>query len=333
MSERIARFERRHKSFKQGRRTIVCPDNVIAIGNSDGTPVDIDAHELRESIVEELNKYDDNEDREHEVRIVFDGPVRLHGDASELFASVKVRNVVNCASAGYGLWDYRTFRDERTRSVSFEFDDSIRNVDTSNVTNMHGMFRNSRLGLIDLTPFDTSNVIDMSEMFSGCRDMNDLKMEGVSAKSLENVDKMFDRVTNLWKIESIPEAFGKKLSELDSRKDQDSKFNLCRRLHYANGIRLATKAGTVMDVHVEGKPFVVRQLLCGKRSGHDVKVSWEGDGNRYKAGSTTLSVNKVRELRKRAEQIDERCARYMREIGVDSTKLRVNQSQHIEEFE
>ena len=43
---------------------------------------------------------------------------------------------------------------------------NLRNFDTSNVTNMVGMFSDSKLNILDLSSFDTSNVTDMDWMFS-----------------------------------------------------------------------------------------------------------------------------------------------------------------------
>ena len=49
---------------------------------------------------------------------------------------------------------------------------NVRNLDTSNVTNMSGMFNGcSSLESLDLSNFDTSNVTNMSYMFHGCNNL------------------------------------------------------------------------------------------------------------------------------------------------------------------
>lgn len=59
----------------------------------------------------------------------------------------------------------------------------ISNWNTSNVANMSGMFSNTALSSLDLSSFDTSNVTIMYAMFSGCHfsqlNLNDLDLTNV----------------------------------------------------------------------------------------------------------------------------------------------------------
>lgn len=64
--------------------------------------------------------------------------------------------------------------------------------DTSNVTNMSGMFQNcSSLEAVDLRGFDTSAVKDMSYMFSGCTSLIAVKASNFETGNLQFVNHMF----------------------------------------------------------------------------------------------------------------------------------------------
>lgn len=63
-------------------------------------------------------------------------------------------------------------------------------VDSSQVTNMSGMFLNSGFGSITLDRLDTSNVVDMSHMFEECRTLN-LPIEDWDVSSVTTMAAMF----------------------------------------------------------------------------------------------------------------------------------------------
>lgn len=64
--------------------------------------------------------------------------------------------------------------------------------DTSNVTNMSGMFQNcSSLEAVDLSGFDTSAVQDMSYMFSGCTSLMAVKASNFETGNLRFANHMF----------------------------------------------------------------------------------------------------------------------------------------------
>lgn len=64
------------------------------------------------------------------------------------------------------------------------------NVDSSQVTNMSGMFLNSGFGSITLDRLDTSNVVDMSHMFEECVTL-DLPIEDWDVSSVTTMEAMF----------------------------------------------------------------------------------------------------------------------------------------------
>lgn len=64
--------------------------------------------------------------------------------------------------------------------------------DTSNATNMSGMFQNcSSLEAVDLSGFDTSAVQDMSYMFSGCTSLTAVKASNFETGNLQFANHMF----------------------------------------------------------------------------------------------------------------------------------------------
>ncbi|MCQ2979269.1 MAG: BspA family leucine-rich repeat surface protein [Clostridia bacterium] len=66
------------------------------------------------------------------------------------------------------------------------------NFDTSDVTNMSGMFQECKgLKKIDLSQFDTSSVADMSYMFYDCEELKQIDLSSIKFSSLEDASYMF----------------------------------------------------------------------------------------------------------------------------------------------
>ncbi|WP_120139218.1 BspA family leucine-rich repeat surface protein, partial [Listeria monocytogenes] len=66
----------------------------------------------------------------------------------------------------------------------------LRNLDTSNVTNMYDMFRNSTVTSLDLSNFDTSNVTNMNAMFYNSA-ATSLDLSSFDTKSVTTMNSMF----------------------------------------------------------------------------------------------------------------------------------------------
>ena len=88
-------------------------------------------------------------------------------------------------------WMFRYF-------VNLETIDFGNCFDTSNVTNMEGMF-NSCFSLtnLDLTNFDTSNVKNMDLMFYGCKNLTDLDLTSFDTANVKSMESMFNGCNNL----------------------------------------------------------------------------------------------------------------------------------------
>ncbi len=66
------------------------------------------------------------------------------------------------------------------------------NFDTSDITDMHSMFRDcSSLTSLDLSSFDTSNVTDMGYMFSGCSSLTNLDLSSFDTSNVTSMWYMF----------------------------------------------------------------------------------------------------------------------------------------------
>jgi len=79
------------------------------------------------------------------------------------------------------------------------FDDSsIKNLNTSEVTDMCGMFEGCEsLLYLDLSSFDTSKVRDMSDMFNGCFSLTYLNLSSFDTSSVREMLQMFKNCMSL----------------------------------------------------------------------------------------------------------------------------------------
>ena len=73
-----------------------------------------------------------------------------------------------------------------TKKVEFK------NFDTSVMTSMNSMFKNSEVESLDLSKFDTSAVTDMGYMFSGILGFTSLDLSNFDTSAVTNMSHMFD---------------------------------------------------------------------------------------------------------------------------------------------
>ena len=78
----------------------------------------------------------------------------------------------------------------------------VSNFDTSNVTNMNGMFSscNKLTSIYGLDSFDTSNVNDMYWMFRNCSGLTSLDLSSFDTSKVTDMQRMFENCTNLTSI-------------------------------------------------------------------------------------------------------------------------------------
>ena len=73
--------------------------------------------------------------------------------------------------------------------------------DTSNVTNMCGMFFACNTTSLDLSSFNTSNVTDMSMMFYMCRNLTSLDLSNFNTTNVTDMSMMFTSCENLTSLD------------------------------------------------------------------------------------------------------------------------------------
>ena len=80
--------------------------------------------------------------------------------------------------------------------------ENMNNLDTSNVTDMSGMFsRCSSLTSINLTGLDTSNVINMQDMFMDCTLLTNVDITGLNTSKVTSMRRMFMRCNNIQNLD------------------------------------------------------------------------------------------------------------------------------------
>ena len=81
---------------------------------------------------------------------------------------------------------------------------SFKGSNTSNVTNMRGMFATCHsLTSLDVSRFNTSNVTNMSSMFQNCNHLTSLDLSGFDTSKVTGMDYMFEDCTALQEIKMI----------------------------------------------------------------------------------------------------------------------------------
>ena len=79
--------------------------------------------------------------------------------------------------------------------------EGIENLNTENVTNMHGMFFNCpNLSSLDLTNFSTGNVTDMNAMFGDCHKLSSLDLTSFNTANVTEMNFMFQDCSALTTI-------------------------------------------------------------------------------------------------------------------------------------
>ncbi len=67
----------------------------------------------------------------------------------------------------------------------------------------HLQFNSSTFSEIDLSNCDTSNVVNMSSMFSGCSNLTNVNLSSINTENVTNMNNMFSGCTNLTTIIGI----------------------------------------------------------------------------------------------------------------------------------
>ena len=77
----------------------------------------------------------------------------------------------------------------------------LSNLDTSQVTNMSAMFSGCGAKELNLNNWDTSNVTDMNNMFSTCNNLEKINLKSFNTKNVKNMHDMFFACPKLRKLD------------------------------------------------------------------------------------------------------------------------------------
>ena len=155
----------------------------------------------------EFFEFGDLKDFKNDVKqVVCVGPIRVEGGTLNLFTDYRENlhrshpKFPNLVFADLELMDISGVK--CLDGVFFGCDKletlNISSWDTSNVIGMAFMFSGcSNLRELDLSNFNTSNVIDMREMFNGCKNLTELDLSNFDISKIENTDGIFDGCNNL----------------------------------------------------------------------------------------------------------------------------------------
>ncbi|MCR5069521.1 MAG: BspA family leucine-rich repeat surface protein [Prevotella sp.] len=79
---------------------------------------------------------------------------------------------------------------------------NLKYLNTSEVTNMYGMFMNCKLlTSLDVSGFNTSKVTDMNSMFKGCEKLTSLDVSGFNTSNVTSMAKMFMECKSLTSLD------------------------------------------------------------------------------------------------------------------------------------
>ena len=138
---------------------------------------------------------------------------------------------------------------QSSNSYAEEFDFS--HFDSSNITDMSRMFSSSKVKVLDLSSFETSQVTNMSNMFLNSL-VEEIDLTSFKAKSLENIECMFENCQNL-KTLKISNQF-----QTNKLKKANSAFSYTPNLHLLDLSWLIADENTNLQsiFHTSGLKYV-----------------------------------------------------------------------------
>lgn len=149
---------------------------------------------------------------------------------------------------------------------------NFNNVDTSNATDMWGMFFScTNLTSLDLSSFSTSNVTDMSAMFYDCSKLTSLNLSNFNTSKVADINKMFYKCTNLSSLD---------LSDFDTSKvtNMYGMFNGCTNLTSLDLSSFDTSKVTKMTYMFSDCSNLTNIYVSSKWSTNNVDNMWLNNG-------------------------------------------------------
>ena len=155
--------------------------------------------------------------------------VTVNAVTNEIDENIKSENIKNGVDI-LGVTGNYVGNKYAPRCINFSYyngtdlDYETANLDTSNITDMHEMFRNcANLTHLDLSGFDTSKVTSMYRMFDTCSQLKTLDLRGFDTSKVTSMYSMFGYCQNLTTLD---------LSGFDTSKvtNMYDMFTYCRKL-------------------------------------------------------------------------------------------------------
>lgn len=160
----------------------------------------------------------------------------------------------------------------------------VSKLDTSNVTNMQGMFgRCSKLTNLDLSNFDTSNVTDMSFMFLSCSSLTSLDISNFTFDKVTSYSNMFGSVPDNCEI----------LVKSQTEKDWiTSKFTNLTNVKIKGGEEITDLAGTTWQF----KDIIDTSMITNSFSPAEASLNLAGDTTEFKRISLYVNTSPVKAM-------------------------------------
>ena len=178
----------------------------------------VNNNDIPESAVESWNVSEDkgnvSEDKENGEVMAWVVPNSEDSSKYDLYIGTKGKVIANENSAyvfdGFSNMKSITFNDNFDTSNATDMHgmfrresnltnlDLLSSFDTSNVTNMGGMFSdNFALETVNLSSFDTSDVTNMAWMFSQCHNLTGLDLSTFDTRNVTDMKRMFSTNQNI----------------------------------------------------------------------------------------------------------------------------------------
>ena len=159
--------------------------------------------------------------------------VTINAVTNEIDENIKSENIKNGVDI-LGVTGNYVGNKYAPRSIKFNYYDGtdldyeIANLDTSNITDMHDMFKNcANLTHLDLSNFDTSKVTNMYAMFEYCQNLTTLNLTVFDTSKVTNMYNMFNYCR---KLSNIPKLNASNVTSVSSM------FNYCNVLTDFGGL-------------------------------------------------------------------------------------------------
>lgn len=131
-------------------------------------------------------------------KVIVYGKYWINGDEYTTKLEANCSNMFNLGAYGEMTGD-RVDESVENNITSITFDPSI---DTSNVTNMSGMFNGcGKLTELDISHFKTQNVTNMSSMFANCLNITNLDVDSFDTSNVKTMAQMFDGMGSLRELD------------------------------------------------------------------------------------------------------------------------------------